>query len=48
MFSSFLSNTLLAVSIGGIFFATGPVSLAVATYVAGFSIINWGLERNRG
>ncbi len=48
MFSSILGNTLLAISVGSIFFVTGPVSLTFATYVAGFSIISWGMERSKG
>jgi hypothetical protein len=48
MFASILSNSLLAISVGSIFVATTPASLAAATYIAGFSVISWGLSRNRG
>lgn len=48
MFGSILSGALLAISIGSIFVAATPVALAAATYLAGFSAISWGLDRNRG
>lgn len=46
MFASILSNTLLAISVGAIFTATTPGTLAAATFVAGFSIISWGMGRS--
>ena len=48
MFANILSNTLLAISVGAIFVAATPASLAAATFIAGFSIISWGMDRNRG
>jgi hypothetical protein len=38
----------MAISIGAIFTAATPATLAGATFLAGFSIISWGMERNRG
>ena len=48
MFANILSTTLMAISVGAIFTATAPATLAAATFIAGFSIISWGMERNRG
>lgn len=48
MFANILSTTLMALSIGAIFTAAAPATLAAATFTAGFSIISWGMERNRG
>lgn len=45
MFGNLLSGTLLAISIGTIFVAATPVALVSATYIAGFSIISWGIDR---
>ena len=45
MFGNILSGTLLAISIGAIFVAATPAALFSATYIAGFSVISWGLDR---
>ncbi len=48
MFANILSTTLMALSVGAIFTAAAPATLAAATFIAGFSIISWGMERHRG
>jgi hypothetical protein len=45
MFANLLSGTLLAFAVGAIFVAATPLALATTTYIAGFSIISWGLDR---